>query len=59
MACKGGCTNGAASLFHDAKGIQRVNDFSRTALTDDLNEGIRGYDMTAFSMEREFGEIEI
>ena len=58
MACKGGCTNGAASLFHDTKGIQRVNDFSRAALTDDPNEGIRGYDMTAFSMEREFGEIE-
>ena len=58
MACKGGCTNGAASIFHDAKGIQRVNDFSRTALTDDPTEGIREYDMSAVNMEREFGEIE-
>ena len=58
MVCKGGCTNGAASIFHDTKGIQRVNDFSREALTDDPNEGIRGYDMRAISMEREFLKIE-
>ncbi|MBR2851106.1 MAG: ferredoxin, partial [Anaerotignum sp.] len=54
MACKGGCTNGAASIFHDARGIQRVNDFSREALTDNPTEGIRGYDMTAVDMEREY-----
>ncbi|MBR5816699.1 MAG: 4Fe-4S dicluster domain-containing protein, partial [Anaerotignum sp.] len=41
MACKGGCTNGAASIFHDVRGIQRVNTFSREALTDDPTEGIR------------------
>lgn len=58
LACKGGCTNGAASIFHDAKGIQRVDDFSRAARTDDPNEGIRGYDMYAFNIEIEFGQIE-
>jgi len=58
MACKGGCTNGAASIFHDQRGIQRVNDFSREALTDDPAEGIRGYDMSCVDMEREFGDYE-
>ena len=58
MACKGGCTNGAASIFHDQRGIQRVNDFSRLALTDNPMEGIRGYDMAGVNMEREFPELE-
>ncbi|MBQ2879620.1 MAG: ferredoxin, partial [Anaerotignum sp.] len=56
MACKGGCTNGAASIFQDMRGIQRINDFSREALTDDPMEGIRGYDMKAVNMERDFSE---
>ena len=46
------------TIKYSAKGIQRVNDFSREALTDDPNEGIRDYDMSAVNMEREFGEIE-
>ena len=57
MVCKGGCTNGAASIFHDTRGIQRVNDFSREALTDDPMEGIRGYDLKAINMEREFEKL--
>ena len=57
MACKSGCTNGAASIFHDVRGIERVNSFSREALTDDPNEGIRGYDMAGVNMEREFEEV--
>jgi iron only hydrogenase large subunit-like protein len=56
MACKGGCTNGAASIFHDMRGIQRVNNFSREALTDDPTEGIRGYDMNEVDMERDFSK---
>ncbi len=56
MACKHGCTGGPASLVHEAKGIMRINEFSREALTDDPTEGIRGYDMTGIAMEREFGE---
>jgi iron only hydrogenase large subunit-like protein len=56
MACKGGCTNGAASIFHDMRGIQRVNTFSREALTDDPTEGIRGYDMKEVNMERDFSQ---
>ncbi len=57
MACKFGCTGGAASLMHDAKGIVRINDFSREALTDDPTEGIRGYDMSGIEMEREYEEV--
>ncbi|MBQ7758827.1 [Fe-Fe] hydrogenase large subunit C-terminal domain-containing protein [Anaerotignum sp.] len=57
MVCKGGCTNGAASIFHDQRGIERINGFSREALTDDSNEGIRGYDMEAISMEREYAGL--
>ena len=56
MACKGGCTNGAASIFHDVRGIQRVNTFSREALTDDPTEGIRGYSMADVNMERDFDQ---
>ncbi|MBQ9091559.1 MAG: hypothetical protein IJY52_04745 [Anaerotignum sp.] len=58
MVCKGGCTNGGASIFHDTKGIRRINDFSCEALTDNPNEGIRGYDMSAIRMEREFIKLE-
>ena len=54
MVCKGGCTNGAASIFHDDRGIERVNSFSREALTDDPTEGVRGYDMKDVDMEREY-----
>lgn len=57
MACKGGCTNGPASIFHDQRGIQRVNNFSREALTDDPTEGIRGYDMENVNMELEYPEL--
>lgn len=56
MACKNGCAGGPASLSHDTKGIARINDFSREALTDDPTEGIRGYDMSNVNMEREYGE---
>ncbi len=58
MACKGGCTNGAASIFHDMRGIQRVNTFSREALTDNPAEGVHGYDMKKVNMEREYPELE-
>ncbi len=54
MVCKNGCTNGAASIFHEQKGIERVNSFGREALTDDPTEGVRGYDMNLINMEREF-----
>lgn len=57
MACKYGCTSGAASIFHDVRGIEKVNSFSREALTDDPNEGIRGYDMQSVNMERDFPEM--
>lgn len=57
MACKNGCTGGAASLTHDVKGIEKINSFSREALTDDPTEGIRGYDMKEINMERDFNML--
>jgi len=56
MACRCGCTNGVASIFHDARGIQRINTFSRVALTDDPTEGIRGYNMAEVNMVRDFNK---
>ena len=55
MACKFGCTGGAASLIHEARGIEMINKYSREALTDDPSEGFRGYDMASINMERDFG----
>lgn len=56
MVCKGGCTNGPASIYHASNGIERVNAFSRQALTDDPTEGIRGYEKEIY-MEREYEEL--
>ncbi|MBR2852347.1 MAG: 4Fe-4S dicluster domain-containing protein [Anaerotignum sp.] len=58
MVCRHGCTNGASSVFHDARGILRIDQFGREALTDDPAEGIRGYDMEEVNMEREYPELQ-
>ena len=34
MACKHGCTGGAASLLHDAKGIEMINRYGKESKTD-------------------------
>lgn len=57
MACKHGCTGGAASLSHDAAGIEKINSYSRSSLTDDPAEGIRGYHMENVNMEREYKKV--
>ena len=54
MVCKHGCTNGPVSIFHDVKGICRVNTFSKEALTDAPTEGFRGYNMAEVNMKRDF-----
>lgn len=54
MACKNGCTGGAASLSHDQKGIEFLNRYGKEASTDNPFEGIVGYEMDIVNMEREF-----
>lgn len=57
MACKNGCTGGAASLTHEVKGIEMVNRYSREAVTTNPFDGIAGYEMEEVHMEREFEKI--
>lgn len=52
MACKYGCTGGAASISHDMRGIEKINSFGREAVTDNPAEGVRGYHMENVEMER-------
>lgn len=59
MACRFGCTNGAASIFHEERGIAKVNNYSRLAITDDPYEGVRDYDMTGVNMERDYPELRV
>lgn len=55
MACKNGCTGGAASLSHDQKGIELLNRYGKEAATVSPFEGMAGYDLNEINMEREFG----
>ncbi|KXL52785.1 iron hydrogenase 1 [Anaerotignum neopropionicum] len=55
MACKNGCTGGAASLSHDQRGIELLNRYGKEAATESPFEGIAEYDLTAINMERRFG----
>jgi iron only hydrogenase large subunit-like protein len=55
MACKNGCTGGAASLSHDQKGIELLNRYGKEATTQSPFEGMTGYDLDVINMEREFG----
>ena len=56
MACKHGCTGGAASISHDMKGIDKINQFSKESATDSPAEGVRGYHMENIEMERAYAE---
>ena len=55
MACKNGCTGGAASLSHDQRGIELLNRYGKEAATESPFEGIAEYDLTVINMERRFG----
>ena len=55
MACKHGCTGGAASLSHEEKGIRLLDKFGKEASTDNPIEGLVGYELENVNMEREFG----
>lgn len=52
MTCKHGCTGGAASLLHDAKGIELINRYSKEAVTDNPLDILEKYDMEQVNMER-------
>lgn len=58
MACRHGCTGGAASLSHDAKGIELVKRYAQEAGTDNPLEGMSGFDFEAVNMERVFKSVE-
>jgi len=52
MACKHGCTGGAASLLHDAKGIEMINRYGKESKTDNPLEILEKYPIDNINMER-------
>lgn len=52
MACKHGCTGGAASLLHDAKGIEMINRYSKTSQSDNPMDILATYPIDHVDMER-------
>lgn len=54
MACKGGCIGGMASLTHDYKGVDRINSFSNTSMTDDPEIGVKDFHMENIRMNRTY-----
>ena len=54
MVCKNGCVGGAASLIHDAKGIDAVNRHGKEAKTDNPLEGSKGFETSPSLLERTF-----
>ncbi len=57
MACKHGCTGGAASLVHAEKGIHMLNVYGKTAKTTNPIDVIREHTLDDIDMERDFGSI--
>ncbi len=54
MACKNGCTGGAASLTHAEKGMGMLDKYGKEASTDNPLVGLTGYELEFVNMEREF-----
>ena len=52
MACKHGCTGGAASLLHDAKGIEMINRYSKPSQSDNPMDILATYPIDHVDMER-------
>lgn len=52
MVCKHGCTGGAASLLHDAKGIDLINRHAKEASTDNPLDTLTTYPIDNIDMER-------
>ncbi len=58
MACKHGCTGGAASISHDAKGIRLVNEYGKSATSENSLKAIQEYNMEEINFEREYPHME-
>ncbi len=54
MACKNGCTGGAASMCHAVKGINDVTQYGKTATSSNSLEALNGFDLSLINMERDF-----
>lgn len=54
MACKYGCTGGAASVSHDMKGISEVNQYGKTAVSANSLEAVAEYCLEEIDLEREY-----
>lgn len=52
MACKHGCTGGAASLLHDAKGIEMINRYGKESKTDNPLDILEKFPIDNINMER-------
>ncbi len=52
MVCKHGCTGGAASLSHEAKGVDIINRYSKEAPTDNPLDILAEYPIDNINMER-------
>ncbi|MFI3173776.1 MAG: 4Fe-4S dicluster domain-containing protein [Bacillota bacterium] len=59
MACKNGCTGGAASLNHGEKGVHMLNMFGKEATTTNPLDVIAEYKMEEINMERDFSFLNI
>ena len=51
MACKNGCTGGAASMCHAVKGINDVTQYGKTATSSNSLEALNGFDLSLINME--------
>lgn len=54
MACKHGCTGGAASVTHDAKGIAEVNAYGKAAVTANSIEALKTHNIEGISIDRQY-----
>lgn len=52
MACKHGCTGGAASLLHDVRGIDLINRYSKGSKSDNPLDIVATYSPNEVDMER-------
>ena len=54
MACKNGCTGGAASMCHATKGINDVSHYGKAATSANSLEALGDFDLSLIQMEREY-----
>lgn len=52
MACKFGCTGGAASLSHDVRGIELINRYGKSSASQNPLDILEKYNIDEINMER-------